>query len=418
MTKPHLVWIYTGSLSHTLDAATWLETTREMRRMGWQVTLVASGPQDWQVIHGVRVRCISSPEIYLLRQIIFHIKFLRLLCSRWHTAHVILFHQMSALWILPLRIYRFLTRRKRPLLVMDIRTLHMPPRKKQALKDRLREAFQNLMIRISNFWVDGYLAITPRMAEALRIRPERLWGVWPSGVDLEQFKPAQSLRCWPSPNEPIQLMYIGALHHERNLTSLCLAVQEANAEGMAFQLTLLGDGTQRMELEKFAQMNGNQIRVLQSIPHDLVPQKLAQAHIGVLPFPDEEKFRVSSPIKLFEYMAAGLPILATRIVSHTDVMGTDGYTIWAEEADTYGLLEALRAAWNRRDTLSEMGKCAIEAAETWTWQTSAMKLKLALKTWLERYGILPKDETCLDDPISDHLYEERNIDHSQTASTG
>ena len=40
-------------------------------------------------------------------------------------------------------------------------------------------------------------------------------------------------------------------------------------------------------------------------PHDQIPEVLARAHVGVLPFPDEEKFRVSSPIKLFEYMAAG-----------------------------------------------------------------------------------------------------------------
>ena len=103
-----------------------------------------------------------------------------------------------------------------------------------------------------------------------------------------------------------------------------------------------------------------------------------------MPFPDEEKFRVSSPIKLFEYLAAGLPIFATKIVCHTDVIGTSDVAFWAENADQEGLFKALQQLKENRGKLAEMGRSATSLAQKWTWQTSAENLKRALECGLEK----------------------------------
>ena len=106
---------------------------------------------------------------------------------------------------------------------------------------------------------------------------------------------------------------------------------------------------------------------------------LASAHVGALPFPDEEKYRVSSPIKLFEYMGAGMPILATRIVCHTDVIGAGDYVFWAEDAGVDGLLNALRQVWQKRSSLAVMGEKSLGAASDWTYKASAGRLNNALQ---------------------------------------
>jgi glycosyltransferase involved in cell wall biosynthesis len=374
---PHLLWVYPGALAHALDAATWIETTRELRQLGWRVTLVAAGPNGYQQIRGIEVLCISRPEIYFLRQVVFHGRLWIMILRQWSTEDVILFHQMSALWLLPLRAVRCLMGSQRPLLVMDIRSLFMPS--KRGFKDRLRQIFVRLMSRIANILVDGYLVITKRMAESLCISSDRLWGVWPSGVTLGGFASAMAARRWPLPGEFTNLIYIGALHYERNLLILSQAVIQANSEGMAFRLTLVGDGTARQDLEKIAAQWKPQICLIPPVPYDQIPEVLAQAHIGVLPFPDEEKFRVSSPIKLFEYMAAGLPILATRISCHTDVIGRGEFVFWAEQADMGGLIETLRMISQDKDGLSKMGAQAALAAREWTWRESAKKLRTALE---------------------------------------
>jgi len=383
---PHLVWVYADSLRDTLHAATWLDTTHELRKLGWRVTLIAAGPAGYQRIRGVEVLCIPRPQVYLVRQVLFHMRVLSFLIQKWQTIDVILFHSMSAPWILPLRLVRCLTGQGRPLLVMDTRSLSMTPESREGWKDRVRRVFHTLMNRLANRWADGRLAITERMAESLRIPSEKLWGTWPSGVDLEQFAPAQTQRCWPSPEEPIHIIHIGCQHYERNLMTLSRAVVQANAEGMAFILSLVGDGTERADLEKFATQTNGAVQVIAPVPHEQVPELLARSHVGVLPFPDEEKFQVSSPIKLFEYMAAGLPILATRITCHTNVIGNGKYVFWAERADIEGLLTALRLVWQGRDSLAEMGKQAAAAARAWTWHESAKKLRMALEYGLANYG--------------------------------
>ena len=146
-----------------------------------------------------------------------------------------------------------------------------------------------------------------------------------------------------------------------------------------FRLTLMGEGAATAELKMIEERHEAQICVRPPVPHDQVPQVLAQAHVGVLPFPDEHKFQVSSPIKLFEYMAAGLPVLATRISCHTDVIGNQDYVFWIEGADVPSLLAALQHIPKERDRLSAMGTRASLAARAWSWQASAGNLKTALQ---------------------------------------
>ena len=233
--------------------------------LGWRVTLVTGGPADQHCVRGVEVLCLPRPDIYLLRHLVFHARLWRLLLQQEATADVVLFHQMSAPWLLPLRFLRHLKGRTRPLLVMDFRSLYMPSR--QGLKDRVRRIFLRLMSQMAIHWVDGYLVITQRMAESLRLPSQRLWGAWPSGVNLEQFASAQAARHWPLPEEPIHLLYLGVLHHERNLMTVCQAVQQANTEGMAFQLSLVGEGTAQAELGQFAAQSVGHIRVVPPVPH-------------------------------------------------------------------------------------------------------------------------------------------------------
>jgi glycosyltransferase involved in cell wall biosynthesis len=375
----HLVWIFSGSLAITLDAGTWLFTVQELRNSGWKVTLVATGDNGYHQIHGVEVLCIPRPEVYLIRQAVFHLKALQFVLRHWATIDMILFHEISAPWILPLRFVRLLTGKRRPILIMDTRTLPMIPLSKEKWKDRIRRTFNIMTKHIGNYWADGRTAITERMAESLHIPEEKLWGVWPSGVDPNQFIKARDSHKWPSADEPVHLIYIGVLNYERNLLTFCHSVEKANAEGMAFKLTIVGEGTEQEDLERFSQGASGSIRVEKPVPHDKVPELLGKAHIGILPFPDEEKFRVSSPIKLFEYMAAGLPILVTRIVCHTDVVGSGEYAFWAEDASEQGLFNALRMVWQSRDLLSGMGQQAALAAHEWTWKASAEKLKKALE---------------------------------------
>lgn len=381
---PHLIWIYPQSLTRALDAATWLDTTHELRRLGWRVTLLAVGNPGTGVIRGIEFTGIAKPRRYLWGQIAFHAACLRLILKHWHDADAILFHPLSLSWLLPLRLLRLLTRNRKPLLVMDTRTLPMEARDSESIKDKLRRWYFNSAHWMANRFADGQTAITPEMAEAVRIPPPQLWGVWPSGVDLDMFEPARAARRWAVKPNPVRLIYVGSLHHERNLMTLSAAVTRAREEGLNLHLTLVGDGSERSKLECCAIEHASAVRVLPPVPHAQVPELLAGADVGVLPFPDELKFRVSSPIKLFEYLAAGLPVLATHLPFMHAILGDHACVFWARGSDEAALLEALREIAAAQDRLPELGRQTAGIAVEWTWQRAALKLNQALMVGLQR----------------------------------
>jgi glycosyltransferase involved in cell wall biosynthesis len=381
--SPHLIWIYNAPVAATLAATSRLAVTDGLREAGWRVTLVAEGERGRRSVRGVEVLCLPKPGVYLLGYCLFHLRLLALVAREWSSTDVVLFHQFSAPCLLPLRWIRRLVGGTGPLLVMDTRDVSGRPRN---LRDRVRAAYYDLAHRLARAWADGQTAITLRMADWKQIPAEQLWGIWPSGVNVGDFELAAQTRQWPADREPICMVYVGTLLRERNLIPLCLAVGEANARQMLFSLDIVGDGPARLALEEVAHQTGGSVGVVPSVPHHRIPALLSRAHVGVvsLPDPEDKKFQVSSPIKLFEYMAAGLPILATRNVCYTDVVDLGGFAFWAEDPSVEALLAALCEVWRKRETLKKMGSRAAAAAPRWTWSESARGLDRSLRSGLAR----------------------------------
>jgi glycosyltransferase involved in cell wall biosynthesis len=374
----HLLWVFPGKLADALDSATWLQTTKHLRALGWQVTLVCVGPAEQQAINGVAVTSIPSIDRFFLRSVGFHCRLLRLIHREWATIDIVYFHQMTTLWMMALLALRIVRRETTPSFVMDTRDLNAVD---GGWKNKIRKRYYDLAHALANRLLDGQTAITPQMAKLVHIPEQQLLGLWPSGVDVERFANAAVGRRWPAPGEPIHLMYVGILLVERNLRPLCLAVEQANREGMAFELTFVGSGPDRPALAAHAAAE-SRIRLVPAVAHDQVPALLRGAHVGVtsLPEPDNEKFQASSPLKLFEYMAAGLPVLATRILCHTEVVQAGAYAFWAESARVESLLTTLRQLWRASDQLEVLGRQASQSVEQWSWQAVAKQLSDSLET--------------------------------------
>ncbi len=380
--EPRIIWVYAGQLNRTLDSATWIEASRELRKNHIDITLVFEGTADPEQFQGVTVIPIPERGAYFFGSLFFHLKLIRYLLQEWSKVDLILFHQRSAPWLIPLCLLPRRRRGGRPLLVMDTRDLNVSER---GLKSWLRVLFFNLAHFLTNKWADGQLAITQKMADLVGIPPSQLLGLWPSGVKLGRFKRAMIGRRWPEGAETIHLMYLGKLHAERNLLALCDAVQTANGKGMNFRLSFVGAGPGKTELEEFIHNTDSPIFILSPVPHTQIPAMLNQAHIGVtsLPAPDDRKYAASSPIKLFEYMAAGLPILATRNPCHSDVLGESWFTFWAEDASSTALILALEHIWQKRGSLRSLGMLSTRTARKWTWEEAGRKLAAALQSGLE-----------------------------------
>ena len=382
--RPHLVWVFSATIADRLDNATWLRTTDELRRLGWRVTLIGMGPAGIQHVNGVETLCIPRPDVYLLGNALFHVNVLDFIRRHLEEIDVVLFNQDSGIWLFPLRFVRTPRGGNRPRLVMDTRD--RDDVRPGDLKTTARLAFSVLNHRLAKYLADGQTTITPRFVDLVHISPQQLWGVWPSGVDPEPFAEAAAARRWPVGDDPIRLVYIGIMLEKRHPVELCHAVMAALERDMSFELYFYGDGPEADLIRQCAAESGGRVKVMPPIAHVDVPRMLAGMHVGVtsLPDADDEKYGASSPIKMFEYMASGLPMLATTNPCHTAVVGDGSFAFWVEEPSGSGILESLGRIWANRASLEQRGLEASQQVDAWTWAAAASKLDRALRYGLEQ----------------------------------
>lgn len=379
-----IVWVVPHSLTDKLHASARIGPARALQSLGWDVTFVAARSRQPHLVADLHVHEIPLSSLYFIGQTLFHLRALLVIILHWWQYDVVFFHQTSILWFWPLGILRLLPRDRRPLIVMDTRDL--VDVSDGTWRIRLRMKFYRFAYQTIARIVDGQTTITPRMAELIEVSADKLLGVWPSGVYVETFAKAREQRTWPVDGAPIHLIYIGILLPRRNPLPLSKAVARANEEGMRFELSLVGSGRSWAELELFALEAGGCIRLIEPVPHEQIPDLLVAAHVGVtsLPDPGDIKYAASSPIKLFEYMAAGLPVLATTSVCHTDVVQEGKYAFWVDDVSEEAILEALRQLWQERANLTHLGDEAARAAQDWSWYAAGRKLSAALDLGLDR----------------------------------
>ncbi len=90
--------------------------------------------------------------------------------------------------------------------------------------------------------------------------------------------------------------------------------EEATGRGTAAHLLIVGDGPERGRIEALVQRCGLGARTTfaGAVPHAEVPAWLAAMDVAVAPYAPAEDFYFS-PLKLYEYMAAGRPVVAADV---------------------------------------------------------------------------------------------------------
>jgi glycosyltransferase involved in cell wall biosynthesis len=103
----------------------------------------------------------------------------------------------------------------------------------------------------------------------------------------------------------------------------------------------------------------------------------ASATIGVAPIvPTTLNNAYSLPNKLFQYMAAGLPVLASALPQLTEIVEGSDAGVTVDTRDVPALAAALHSLLADRDRLREMGGNARRAVqERYSWERSATTLR-------------------------------------------
>jgi glycosyltransferase involved in cell wall biosynthesis len=163
--------------------------------------------------------------------------------------------------------------------------------------------------------VDLFVTTTADILPAWVDRARVLEIEW--GADVDHFRPAKTPRVVPHGGR-IQCVFAGAFRSWHGVVHLAAALARLHAAGdERFGATFIGDGPERPVVERVARdLPG--ITFTGAMPHDRLPAALAAGDIGVAPFDPSRHAPLRlgfywSPLKIFEYMAVGLPVVAPAL---------------------------------------------------------------------------------------------------------
>ena len=156
----------------------------------------------------------------------------------------------------------------------------------------------------------------------------------PNGVNVHRITPQPE-----SPGAPV-VTFVGTLKPWHGVDVLLRARAQAHT---AWKLRIIGDGPMRAELDDLARSLGIDVDFRGAVAPDAIPQHMAGTAIGVAPYPamDTDSDQYFSPLKVYEYMAAGLPVVASRVGQLPEIMGESAYLV--PPSDPEALAEALDA---------------------------------------------------------------------------
>lgn len=186
-------------------------------------------------------------------------------------------------------------------------------------------------------------------------------GLWKRGVDAEKFNPKYAdadMRHALSGGHPddVILLYVGRLGNEKKIDQLKAVLEQVPGT----RLALVGDGPARETLrEHFA---GTPTTFMGYLKGEELARAYASADVFVFPSAME-----TFGLVVVEAMAAGLPVVASRVGGVRDVVteGETGYTFAV--GDVAALVDGVRRTVTDRARIKAMGRAARAFAETQSW---------------------------------------------------
>jgi glycosyltransferase involved in cell wall biosynthesis len=212
---------------------------------------------------------------------------------------------------------------------------------------------------------DASASVSRPLAKLREQQGSRLAAVIPNGVDFTRFHRANLIRK----EHPPTLIYTGSLDSRWGVDLPIQAMPFLRQQIPDIRMLIAGRGPAEPELRRLAQSLevSDCVQFQGFVPHVELPDLLAQADIGIATSRQDSFRWYASPLKIVEYMAAGLPVIcsgggeAEKMVEESKA----GINIpFMPEA----FAEAVRSLWAAPGKLSAYHQAAVNYAQGRSWE--------------------------------------------------
>jgi glycosyltransferase involved in cell wall biosynthesis len=236
--------------------------------------------------------------------------------------------------------------------------------------------FARLARRESFVWrrADGYVTITNGLASAhnARFGGRARVAVVPDGARL--VPPGTRP---PDPLAPFTVAYAGHLYAWKGVDVLL----EAVARLADVRCLIIGGQEKEPDLARLRTLTsrlGIESRVTFEglLPPSAVPHALVRADVLALPNPASAiSTHSTSPLKLFEYMAAGKPIVASNLPAIREVLTDERNALLVTPGDPEALAAGIRRLADDAGLRGRLADAALAAVAEYSWDRRAERLE-------------------------------------------
>ena len=256
-------------------------------------------------------------------------------------------------------------------------TIRLLNLKRTSLSSRIIVFVQDFIVKNSNVVIAPTNFIR-RYALALGIKDEKI-SVIPNGADMRIFNAEMesNYRSKLNLHDKKVCIYFGRLDGWAGihiLAEICNIFEQTRPD---VKFLMVGGGIEQVKFP------GNAI-MINEIPHYEVPKMIAVADVVLVPFPENEVSHAASPLKLFEGMAMGKTVIASRVSGIQEVVqsGYNGFLVDPNNPKDW--CEAIEAVLNCKSLQMESSKNAIESVKKYDWNVLAALFECVLLKLIER----------------------------------
>jgi len=248
-------------------------------------------------------------------------------------------------------------------------------------KPYLNKVSKRILSKIFEWYEYCFLPKFDYLIAATPFILNKLLKINPNAVDINNFPLLNELKISNWMHKENTVAYIGGISEIRGIKEVILALSYTQN----VRLNLAGSFSEKIFEEKIKKYeNWSKVNTLGFLNRQQVSEVLAKSHAGIVTLYPVTNYITSLPVKMFEYMSAGLPVIASNFSLWREIIEGNQCGICVDPLNPKAIGDTIQYLIDNPQKAKQMGKNGRKAVELkYNWSMEEKKLLTLYKNLLQ-----------------------------------